>query len=104
MSFRRAQGIIFVRKFTLADDLLIPAFKKIPGSSLTGFLVIQDTPSTGKTMKFVVLSTKIKDRLKNIKPMIGKSSTFIFYDFEVCLEGLGRSLGVSVASCLEVGF
>ena len=87
-----------------ADDFLIPAFKMIPGSSLNRFLVIQGSPSTGKSIKFVVLSTKIKDRLKNVKPRIGKSLAFIFHDFGVGLEGLGLSLGVSVASCLEVGF
>ena len=76
----------------------------IPGRSLNRFLVIQGTPSTGKTMKFVVLSTKIKDWLRNVKPRIGKSLAFIFHDFDVGLEGLGLSLGVPVASCLEVGF
>ena len=68
------------------------------------FLVIQGTPSTGNTMKFVVLSTKIKDLLKNAKPKIGQSLAFIFHDFGVGLEGLGLSLGVPVASCLEAGF
>ena len=55
-------------------------------------------------MKFVVLSTKIKDRLKNVKLRIGKSSAFIFHDFGVGLEGLGLCLGLPVASCLEAGF
>ena len=89
---------------TLADYFSIPAFKMIPGSSLNRFLVFQGTPSTGKTMKFVVLLTKIKDWLKNAKPRIGKSRAFIFHDFWVGLESLGLSLGVPVASCLEVGF
>ena len=55
-------------------------------------------------MKFVVLSTQIKDWLKNVKPRIGKSSAFIFHDFGVGLEGLGLSLSVPLASCLEGGF
>ena len=85
----------------MADDFLIPAFKMIPGSSLNRFLVIQGTPSTGKPMKFVVLSTKIKDRLKNVKLRIAESLASVFHDFGIGLEGLGLSMGVPVASCLE---
>jgi hypothetical protein len=83
---------------------LIPAFKKIPGSSLTGFLVTQVNPRTWKTMKFIVLSSEIKDWVKNVRIEIGRSGGSIFHKFRVALEGLGLPLDVVVTSCPEVGF
>ena len=52
-------------------------------------------------MKFGVLSTKIKDWLKNVEPRIGRSGASIFHDFGIDLEGLGLSLSIPLASCLK---
>ena len=55
-------------------------------------------------MKFIVLSSEIKDLVKNVRIEIGRSWGSIFHEFTIALEGLGLSLSVPLASCLEAGF
>ena len=76
----------------------------IPGLGLGGFLVVLGSPRTRKTIKFIVLSFKIKGLLNIMKTRSGRSQDSIFHEFVIVLGGMQELLDDIVASLLEVGF